>query len=122
MKDSCREFIDALIQISTEMQAAYQETSDYWSPDEPPVTTLFAALGDRIAENFQKEKADINHRIFQLIEAAMTSDDDNLVTAVATGLIEALIARVSQEEPMRRRILSVLGEQSRKHAEIWLAG
>lgn len=122
MKASCREFIDALIQHSSEMRVACRETFDYWSPDEPPVTTLFAELGDRIAEDFETVTSDANSAIFQLIEVAMTSGDDQLVTAVATGLIEAIAARMSDEERMRQRILPMFGEQSRKHADAWLAG
>tara|TARA_R100000687_G_scaffold82342_1_gene81583 strand:+ start:317 stop:631 length:315 start_codon:yes stop_codon:yes gene_type:complete len=104
------------------MRAVYHETVDYWSPDAPPATTLFAELGDKIAEDSGAEKNGINSEVFRLIEAAMTSGNDKLVTAVATGLIEAIAARISEDEQMRQRILPRLGEQSRKHLDAWLAG
>ncbi|HXH46479.1 MAG TPA: hypothetical protein VNK51_21910 [Bradyrhizobium sp.] len=86
----CEDFVSLLIAASGGVQAAYQEALDEWRPEEPPVTILFAALGDRIAEDFGRAGVDANRRIFSLIEQAMESGDQGLVTAVATGLIEAL--------------------------------
>ncbi len=72
-------FVGLLAEISDAVQAAYQEVLDEWHPEEPPVTTLLAALGDRIAEDFDYAGAH-----------TMESGDSDLVTAVATGLIRSL--------------------------------
>jgi hypothetical protein len=115
------EFIDALVEQSPTLRSAYQETVDYWQPDEPPVTTLFAALGTRIAKAFDNIGPEINRKTFRLIEAAMTSGDDRLVTAMATGLIEGMIGATERQEGLWPRIAPMLGERSRRHAEAWLS-
>lgn len=121
MEKSCYEFIDALIEQPAGLQATYWETIEYWAPDEPPVTTLFAALGARIAEDFNNTEMHENLRIFRLVETALTSGNTELATAVATGLIEAIIARAWRQKDLWPHISPMLGDLSRKHAEAWLA-
>lgn len=115
-----KDFVNALIHLTSGLQTAHDETLEYWHPDEPPVTTLFAALGDRIADEFKIMDQDMNSRIFALIESAMASGDQELVTAVATGLIEAMISRVAANEESLQQLTQALGLLSRKHAKVWL--
>lgn len=117
----CTDFINLLVITSSRLQASYQEVLDDWQPEEPPVTTLFAALGDRIAEDFSSVDIDVNRRIFSLIEKAMESDNQELVSAVATGLIEALATQIARQENLWERVSPFLGPRSRLHAEAWLA-
>ena len=117
----CEDFVRLLAAASCGVQAAYQEALDEWQPEAPPVTTLFAALGDRIAEDFGSAGFDANRRLFSLIEQAMESRDQGLVTAVATGLIEALVARAVQSAGLWNEMAPLLGPRSRHHAEAWLA-
>lgn len=121
MEKSCHKFINTLIERTASLQATYRETIDYWEPDEPPVTTMFAALGSRIADDFDSIETDINWITFRLIEEAMAGDDNNLKTAVATGLLEAIIATAWRHEGLWSRISPMLGDMSRKHADAWLA-
>jgi hypothetical protein len=117
----CEDFVGLLSEASDGVQAAYQEVLNEWQPEGPPVTTLFDTLGDRIAEDFGSSEVDANRRIFSLIEQAMESGDQKLVTAVATGLIEALVNRAARSEGLWEEIASLLGPRSRHHAEAWLA-
>ena len=121
MEPIYQSFVNLLVHQTLGLQAAYEEAFEYWRPDEPPVTTLFAALGDRIADDFESTELDVNSRIFALIESAMASGDQKLITAVATGLIEAMISRVTAKEGSSRRLTQELGALSRKHAEAWMA-
>ena len=115
-----QDFINTLVHQSLWLRAAYGETLEYWHPNEPPITTLFAALGDRIADNFDITEPVVNSRIFALIESAMESGDQRLITAVATGLIEAMISRMAAKEGNLQRLIQGLGVLSRKHAEAWI--
>lgn len=115
------DFVGLLVAASGGVQAAYQEALDEWRPEKPPVTTLFAALGDRIAEDFGRTGVDTNRRIFSLIEQAMESRDQELVAAAATGLIEALVTRAVRSERLWKEMAPLLGLRSLHHAEAWLA-
>lgn len=117
----CEEFVFLLIAASNAAKSAHNEVVDEWRPERPPVTTLFASLGDRIAGDFVNAGGDVNRRVFSLIEQAMDSDDQKLVTAVATGLIEALVNRASRSEGLWIEMASLMGPRSRHHAEAWLA-
>ncbi|MBH5403174.1 hypothetical protein HZZ13_36080 [Bradyrhizobium sp. CNPSo 4010] len=115
------DFVGLLIAASSRLQSAYQKVLNEWGPEEPPITILFAALGDQIAEDFDRAGVDANRRVFSLIEQAMESDDKGLVTAVATGLIEALVTRAVRTESLWKEMAPFLGPRSRHHAEAWLA-
>lgn len=117
----CEDFVSSLVIAFDGAQAAYQEVLGEWQPEEPPVTTLFAALGDRIAEDLVCAGVDVNRRTFSLIEQAMESSDQELVTAVATGLIEALVNRAVRSNGLWTRMAPLLGPRSLHHAEAWLA-
>lgn len=119
--DRCEDFIGLLAAASDSVQAEYQRVLDEWQPEEPPVTTLFAAIGDRIVEDFVSADVYANRRMFSLIEQALESGDQSLVTAVATGLIEAMVTRAAQSEGIWEKIALLLGPRSRRHAEAWLA-
>ncbi len=118
---NCEDFVGLLATASGGVQTAYQKVIAEWQPEEPPVTTLFAALGERIAEDFSSAGVDTNRRMFSLIEQAMGSSDQRLVTAVATGLIEALVTRAVRSEGLWDKIGPLLGPRSRHHAAAWLA-
>jgi len=113
-------FADLMIAASSGMRSAHREILDEWRPEEPPVTTLFAALGYRIAEDFDSSSIDANRQLFALIEGAMESGDQDLVMAVATGLIEALATRALQKEDLWKRIVPLLGPRSLDYAKAWL--
>ena len=117
----CEEFSDLLTVASDDVRAAHSEVLDEWKPDKPPVTTLFAALGDRIAECFDSADVDTNRQMFLLIEDAMASGDQELVTAVATGLVEAMVTKAVRNENLWKRMSPLLGPLTLHHAEAWLA-
>ena len=116
----CEELAGLLAAASVGVRAACQKVLDEWRPEEPPVTTLFAAIGDRIAEDFESAGIVSNRQVFSLIESAMESGDQLLVTAVATGLIEALVTRAVQSKGLWEQMAPLLGPRSLHHAEAWL--
>jgi len=119
MKIILQEFVESLIEQSIELRAVYQESVEYWAPDVPPITIILGELGRQIVDGLNDVEPEVNRRIFQLIEAAMKSADGDLQTAVASGLIEAIVTRTDQDEHVWEIVSSMLGELSRKHAESW---
>lgn len=68
-------------------------TNKYWYPQKTPVVILFAEIGRAIAENFCYLDESQKVAIFKHIEEGMDSLNDELATAVATGLIEAIVTK-----------------------------
>jgi hypothetical protein len=119
MEPSCVHFSEKLMGTSSFLQMVGHEVFEYWEPDPPPVIVLFAALGKELARQFDAVAHKDKENIFQLIEDGMTSDDVALRTAVATGIIEALIGATGVDEILWSRISLQLGDVSRHHAEAW---
>ena len=122
MNVQSREFVEALVRESPGLQAVYREDLDYWAPDEPPVTVLFGALGRRIVEEFEQAGTDANQRIFALIESGMADKDlqGEFSTALATGLIEALVNKAERMN-LWQPISESLGKLSRDYVDAWFA-
>jgi uncharacterized protein (DUF433 family) len=114
------DFVGLMVAASVGLQVAYLDVVAQWRPDEPPITILFGAFGDRIADDFDSYGVDTNREIFSLIEKAMESGDLLLTTAVATGLVEALVGRAERYEGLWSRVVPFLGPGSLYHAEAWL--
>jgi hypothetical protein len=121
MDIQCQDFVDSLITISERLKKNKLIEEEFWAPEEPPLTILFGALGDGVAEEFDLVDAEVNQRVFSLIEEAMASSHAPLVTAVATGLIEAVVSSAAQKNDLLVRILSMMGKLSLHHAEVWLS-
>ncbi|WP_157771781.1 hypothetical protein [Stenotrophomonas rhizophila] len=121
MNTACSDFALAIAKRSPELQSAYDGTFDYWAPDQPPVTILFAALGDEIAVTLGRCSLAAEQELFSRIEDAISSDDEELATAVATGLVESIVSKLAQDEVALHRVLSMFGEQTRSHARAWLS-
>lgn len=113
-------FVALLLATSLGVQAAYQKVIDEWSPDDPPVTIMFGALGDRIVDEFDTADIETKRQMFTLIETAMESGDIKLITSVGTGLIESMVGRAERSQGLWNRIASLLGPRSLYHAEAWL--
>lgn len=120
MNEACQDFIKAVVNLSPAVRATVLDTRRYWAPDEPPLTILFGEIGARIADDFDSSEVGNARQIFALIESAMASNNEQLITAVATGLIEGLVSRVDLQTEKWQRIRQAFGTLSRRHAEAWL--
>lgn len=105
--------------ISPVIGTAVAETFEEWLPDDPPLTTLFGAVGWRIAEAFDSFSAEEIERIFLQIEEGMSCGFEPLVTAVATGLLEAIVSATDRSDGLWERVLPALGDRSRSHVLAW---
>ena len=83
------------------------------------VAVLPAAIGKELARCFDNMRNESRVSAFELIEEGMNSSDHALKTAVATGIIEALISESSRNEGLWSRIELQLGSVSRRHADGW---
>lgn len=120
MNAACSAFVDTFIELSDAMRSVYQETHDYWYPKEPPITVLFSEFGFRMVDDFYNNPQALNEKMFQQIELAMMSDNEQLGIAVATGLIESIVSDYAIGKGVLEEMMSMFGLQSHKHAVAWM--
>ncbi|KRD16343.1 hypothetical protein ASE52_03855 [Acidovorax sp. Root275] len=118
MKKSTRAFIEVLAN-SPVLKPVLYEADESWTPQEPPETTLLSSFVDRLLDVSKNPAAAETRRAILLVETAMESGDIALVTIVATGFIEGLVASAS-ELGVLPQFLAALGPSSRRHADAWL--
>jgi hypothetical protein len=121
MNKHCQNFIRSLDAAFPSTKKIESDMASEWAPEEPPVTTLFAAVGYEIAESFDSNDEAVNRSLFALIEKSMDSADPMLGVAVATGLIEGMATRAAQVDGLWARITPQLGPKSLSHANAWLS-
>jgi len=90
-----------------------------WRPEEPPITVAFGELGHAVGEHFHDLPIETQQKIFAQIEEGMVSSDEGLATAVATGLIEALVTESDRRTELWSQFEKLLGPESLKHAVCW---
>ena len=91
----------------------------HWLPEPPPTTVLFSEVGGAIAEQLDELADDVCLRVFSRIEEGMISVDAQLRTAVATGLVEAMVTSSDANRELWHKIRRWFGPCSLKHAEAW---
>src|SRR4051794_40543653 len=117
VNEAGRNFLRQITALSPELAASYEETLKQWQPDFPPSIVIFGGIGLRIADQFDRMSSKTIDAIFDLIETGMADGDHDLLAAVATGLIEAMVARAEMTEGKLDRVRSRLGPLSKSHAD-----
>ena len=92
-----------------------------WTDEEGSLlpTALMGGFGYDIANEFAEMSHSELAELVALIEEGLTSDDEYLNTAVATGLIEAVVNLAEQKEGLWPRIDAALGPEARAYAEAY---
>jgi hypothetical protein len=121
MERNYEQFVEILMCQSDDLHRVGVSAYDYWNPEQPPTTLLFTDFGIEIARQFSTMSNNTKKAIFQHIEEGMTSNNTLLITAIATGLIEALISESEQHEGLWATIEPYLGMFSKRYAENWLS-
>lgn len=120
METKCDHFVENLMSASDFIKNAVHETIEYWAPDPPPVIILFSALGHELARQFDSLEDRTRARIFNQIEEGMDSKDEQLKTAVATGMIEAIFSEAFKDDQLSQRIKLELGPASVRYVDAWM--
>jgi hypothetical protein len=113
-------FIETLRSESDFFATAFQKVTDYWKPDEVPLTTLFGDMGREFFENYNNLPESLKKKILFLVEDAVLTGSDDLQTAVTTGLIETMVSLSERRPDTWHDIYSNLGSASRRHADAWM--
>lgn len=108
-----KRFVDQLMEFEF-LQRARNSVVEDWG-EAVPVSVLFSTLGKSIAKNLVELSPSSRSRIFHLIEMGMNSPDEELVAAVATGLLEALDNSLADHADIKTSIYLELGPRSKKY-------
>jgi hypothetical protein len=118
MNELVASFAHEIAGLSPGLSVEYRETMRYWAPDDPPPTIVMGDLGNRIVDDFNLVDRATNEAVFNAIEDALAMGDTELFTAVATGMIEAIVGRAIRIG-IWDEVLPMFGKLSRSHAIAW---
>ncbi len=116
--NSFKNFIDEMSKIER-IRIVVNELNDDWG-NNVPITILFSGIGIFVVNYFDKLSDLDKGYIFDRIEYGLNSGDDSLKTAIATGFLEALYSRSSENKVLWGRIEAHLGKKSREYIVAWL--
>jgi len=101
-----------------DINESYVKCLSDWAPEFPPITIVFASIGRQVSNGFLSRSANENIAIFNLIEEGLASGEEELVEAIATGLVEALIP-FSIKNGTFEEIEPLLGQRTAEHVASW---
>ena len=108
-----------LAEIYRPIQLILDEEISYWSPDNPPGTTLFGYFGQQIVKDIDSIDQSVLRDVFNYVESVVDSNDEPMSTIMTTGFIEA-VANRAIENGKWEIISGFLGPKSIAHAQAWL--
>ena len=110
-------FAQYMISQSNFLAARYVDLSYWLDPESPMPFVLIADFGHKIAQEFESIGEKDWSELVSLIEEGLNSEDEYIETAVATGLIEAIVHVAEPIHGLWPRIDSALGPEARAYAE-----
>lgn len=120
METSNVQFIEKLLQKSEYLKEITEKIVEYWSPDPVPTIILFSEIGREFAQRFETLTSEEIEQISHLVEEGMSSGDDVLKTAIATGMVEAIFSEAYKHEGLSQKIGLHLGNVSKRYVDAWM--
>lgn len=112
-------YIERMDSYSDVISESIDSMKEYWAPDEPPIIMLSSHIGKALVKAFPKLDRTERELIFEHIENGMISANDELATAVATGLIEAMVTSTDDNQCLWEEVEKALRQKSKEHALAW---
>lgn len=113
------DYLSFFTQASEYMKNEVNRCVEYWLPNPPPTILLFSLVGKALVNQLASLSYSEKSALFQHIETGMRSDNHELATAVATGLVESLVTASDENESVWKEIEAYLHVESKKHALAW---
>lgn len=118
--NSVQDFALYMIKESNFLSERYGDISEWFDLDGNPMPiVLMGDFGISIVKNFSMISDSDWWKLVELIEDGLNSEDKDVDTAVATGLIEAVVNVAELEEGLWPRIDAALGPEARAYAEAY---
>ena len=112
-------FADDMLSRSAFLRDNCQDLEEYNDPECLLPISLLGSFGGQIAKQYDALAPEEWALLSALIEQGLASDDEDVRTAVSTGLIEGLIHRAETVEGLWRRIEVGLGSLARSYADAY---
>ncbi|UAY94274.1 hypothetical protein KSL88_09950 [Pectobacterium polaris] len=119
MVEYINEYLSMFTQRSEYIKNEVSNSIKYWFPDDPPTVLLFSLVGKALVNQLALLRESDKLIFFQHIEMGITSENTDLATAVATGLVEALVTASDEDESVWEKIENYLHSESKNHALSW---
>jgi hypothetical protein len=119
MTTSSLRYLQNLVSGVPILQETLSGSLNDYATERPPIVLVFADVGAAIADNLPHFSEQLRQRIFRGVEGGMTGSDIELKTAMATGLIEALVAKSDAKPELWLEFEKLLGAESMRYAETW---
>jgi hypothetical protein len=103
-----------LAALSSELGVILSQEQLYWSPENPPVTTIAAALAKGVQHNVHSFRLETLAAIFAVCEEAIQNGGAE-GDAFATGFLETLQNAAGRDEFDFNQITTHLGSASKAH-------
>ena len=98
---------------------AQSEVVEEWSPDEPPSVIFMSAVASAIASKISEFSNHDLQTTFGIVERLLVNGNDLVKDAVATGLLETLLAESSAQKLDFAVLSSFLGAESKMYCIAW---
>jgi hypothetical protein len=110
------EFFEKLKILFPASQIAYDDaTSNDIEVDELLWVIVYMYIGRKIGEDFTQIPHEKIKPLIDLIEFGASSEDEDLSTAVLTGLLEAMTDPLMKDREVWKQAQEILGETSLQH-------
>ena len=118
-KESMMQFAKDMLSRSAFLSDNCRDLDECTDPECPLPISLLGYFGGQIAKPYDTLAPGEWALLSALIEQGMASEDDDVSTAAATGLIEGLIHRAEAVEGLWPRIEVGLGSLARRYADAY---
>lgn len=113
------EYLKRFGEIHHSISKAIRNEFADWEPEPPPNTVVMSAIGHTIATHAKEMSSSELEAIFREVERQLIEGSESIRSAVATGLLEALLHVESDKQFDFKVVVSYLGPRSVEYCREW---
>lgn len=111
--------VAALVKAVPDLGPQIAELHDSWEGD-PPSTIVMATIGEAYVERYEHLDNSQKNAFFATVEAGLAGQEQSMIDAVATGLLEAVISEIERGGLDRVEIFDTqAGPLARRYVRAW---
>lgn len=111
--------VERLVRTAPNLRVEFESLVKEWSPEEPPLTVMFAELGRGLCRHAPVASDAELIEICAAIEDLILRGEETVQNAVATGLLEAMLAESSTGSFDMSILAGFLGAESKAYCRAW---